>query len=225
MHALVTADELVGEREARHEATLLEPEDGREGAREEDTLDGGERDEALGKARPLVCDPAEGPVSLLLDAGDGVNGVEEVLALLRVLDVGVNEERVCLGVDVLHHDLETVEAPRLGGLHLVGETLDEVLIDDTVRGGEECKDMRNEVALVVVHAVVPVVEVLGEVDLLNRPEGGFSLLVHLPDLRPAMSRRRPATTRRCTNLMILDGEQDESALRLNQQRLHVYTIM
>ena len=42
VHALVTRDELVGEREAGHETTLLQPEDGRKGAREKDTLDGGE---------------------------------------------------------------------------------------------------------------------------------------------------------------------------------------
>ena len=126
-----------------------------------------------------------------------------------------------------HHDLEAVGAPSLSGLHFVGEVFDQVLFDDIARGARESGNTEDEVAFVVVEFVVPVVEpaVLGEVDLLDRPEGGFSLLVHLPDLRPAMSRRRPATTRRCTNLMILDGEQDEAALRFDQQRLHVYTIM
>lgn len=49
VQALVAGDELVGEAEAGHEAALLEPEDGAEGAGEEDALDGGERDEALGE--------------------------------------------------------------------------------------------------------------------------------------------------------------------------------
>lgn len=70
VHALVARDELVGEGEAGHEAALLEPEDGGEGAGEEDALDGGEGDEAVGEGRVLVRDPAQGPVGLLADAGD-----------------------------------------------------------------------------------------------------------------------------------------------------------
>ena len=42
--------------------------------------------------------------------------------------------------------------------------------------------MRDEVALIIVKAIVPVVEVFGQIDLFGSPEGGFRLLVHLPDL-------------------------------------------
>lgn len=111
-----------------------------------------------------------------------VNSVKEVGALLGLLDVGVDEKGVCLGVDVLHHDLETVEATSLRDLDLATETLDEVLVDDAVRRGEESQDMGDEVALVIVEAVVPVVQVLGQIDLLSSPEGSLGLLVHLPDL-------------------------------------------
>nr|CAD1826466.1 unnamed protein product [Ananas comosus var. bracteatus] len=48
VEALVAGDELVGEGEPGHEATLLEPEDGSAGAGEE-ALDAGEGDEALGE--------------------------------------------------------------------------------------------------------------------------------------------------------------------------------
>lgn len=101
VHALVAGDEFVGEGEAGHEPALLQPEDRGERAGEEDALDGGEGDEALGKGAALVGDPVKGPVGLLLDAGDGLDGVEEVLALGGVFDVRVDEEGVCLGVDVL----------------------------------------------------------------------------------------------------------------------------
>lgn len=100
VHALVAADKLIGEGQARHEATLLEPEDGCERAREEDAFDGGERDETLGKGRTLVADPVERPVCLLLDGGDRLDSIEEVLALCRLLDVRVNEKRVGFRVDV-----------------------------------------------------------------------------------------------------------------------------
>jgi len=41
----------------------------------------------------------------------------------------------------------------LGNLHLVAEVDNEVLVDNAVRGGEEGEDVRNEVALVVGHAL------------------------------------------------------------------------
>jgi hypothetical protein len=44
VHALVTADELVREGKTRHQAALLQPENGCERAREKYTLDGGESD-------------------------------------------------------------------------------------------------------------------------------------------------------------------------------------
>lgn len=111
-----------------------------------------------------------------------VNGVKEVCALLRLADVCVDEERVSLSVDILHHDLETIEASCLWDLYFTGETLDKVLVDNTVGGSEESEDVGDEEALVVVKTLVPVVKVFGEIDLFGGPEGSLGLLVHLPDL-------------------------------------------
>lgn len=85
-------------------------------------------------------------------------------------------------MDVLHHNLEAVEASCLWYLHLAAEALHQILVDDTIRRGEEGKDVGNEEALIVVQTLVPVVKVFGEIDLLGGPEGSFGLLVHLPDL-------------------------------------------
>ena len=112
-----------------------------------------------------------------------VNSIEEIRALLGLADVCVDEKGVCFRVDVLHHDLETVEAASLGDLYLAGESLEEVLVDDAIGGGEKREDVGDEEALVVVEALVPVVKILGQIDLLGSPEGSFGLLVHLPDLR------------------------------------------
>jgi secreted protein with Ig-like and vWFA domain len=112
----------------------------------------------------------------------GVNGIEEVGTLLGLLDVGINEERVGLGVDVLHHDLKTVEAAGLGDLNLTAEALQQVLVDNTVGSGEEGQNVGDEVTLVIVQAVVPVVQILGQINFLGGPERGLGLLVHLPDL-------------------------------------------
>jgi hypothetical protein len=54
VHALVTGDELVGEGKTGHETALLEPEDRCEGSTEEDTLNGGKGDKAVGKSGILV---------------------------------------------------------------------------------------------------------------------------------------------------------------------------
>lgn len=113
--------QLVGERQAGHEAALLEPKDGRKRAGEEDALDGGKGDEALAKGGLGVGDPGQRPVGLALDGRDcacasasgmmvvtartRLNRVEEVGAALRVADVRIDEEGVDLAVDVLHHDL------------------------------------------------------------------------------------------------------------------------
>jgi len=122
VHTLITTDELIGECKARHETTFLEPEDRRKGTREEDAFDGSEGDQALTECGTLIRYPLECPVSLALDARNSFHSVKEIFALGGILDVSVDKKRVSFGVNVLHHDLEAVEAPSLGSLDLVGET-------------------------------------------------------------------------------------------------------
>jgi hypothetical protein len=181
MEALVAGDELVREGKARHQAALLQPEDGAEGPGKEDPLHHAEGDAPLGEARHVWVAPLEGPTGLPLDGGDGVDGVEEADLLLVVLDVGVNQERVRFRVDVLDGNLEAVETPGLGALDLRHEVLGEVLVHDPVRCGKEGQHVTDEVPLVVAQ-LLPVGHVRPEIDLLRRPEGRFGLLVHLPEL-------------------------------------------
>ena len=112
----------------------------------------------------------------------GINGIEEVGALLGLLDVCIDEERVGFRVNVLNHDLESIEAASFGDLHLIAEALQQVLVDNAVGRGKESQDVRDKVALIIVQAAVPIVQILGEIDFLGGPERGLSLLVHLPDL-------------------------------------------
>ena len=93
-------------------------------------------------------------------------------------------------MNVLHHDLETVEGAGLRPAHFVGEVHDEVLVHDTVAGGKERKNVLDEVLLVIVE-VLPVLEVLSKVDLFSGPERSLFLLVHGP------------------NVIVLNGEQHE----------------
>jgi hypothetical protein len=200
VEALIAGDELVGEGEARHEPALLEPEDGAEGPREEYALDAGEGNDALSEALPAV-DPAHGPVSLAPDRGHGVDGAEQAVLLDVVADVGLEQQRIHLRVDVLDGDLEAVEGPRLGDLHVGHEAGSEVLEHDAVGGSEEGEHVGDEVPLVGGQRLVPVPGVGREVNLLRRPEGGHRLLVELPDLRET------------------DREHGEAVGGLRQQRL------
>lgn len=52
------------------------------------------------------------------------NSVEEVCALLGFADQRLDQEGVCLGVDVLHGDLETVKASGFWDLDFVAEALE-----------------------------------------------------------------------------------------------------
>jgi len=88
VHALVVEDEFVGEAEAGHEVAPLELGDGAEGAREADTLDAGEGDEAAGKTLAAV-DPVHDSVGLAADGGHGVDGTEDAVLLGAVADAGV----------------------------------------------------------------------------------------------------------------------------------------
>ena len=63
-------------------------------------------------------------------------------------------------MNVFHHDLEAVEATGLGGLDFVGETLNEVFVDNAVGCSEESENMGDKVLLVGIQPVVPVVKVL-----------------------------------------------------------------
>jgi len=56
-------------------------------------------------------------------------------------------------MDVLHCDLEAVEAARLGQLDLGRESLAEVLVDNAIRRGEESENVFDEVLLVLAQLI------------------------------------------------------------------------
>lgn len=54
-----------------------------------------------------------------------------------------------------NNNLEAVEEKHLSSLYFVGEAFDQI-VDNAIGGSEEGRDVRNEVVLVLVKAVVPV---------------------------------------------------------------------
>lgn len=84
-------------------------------------------------------------------------------------------------MDVFHHDLESIEASSFWNLNFSAEFLSQVLIDNAVRGCEEGKHVFDEMLLIFVE-FFPMLLVLRKVNFINNPEGGKSILVHLPDV-------------------------------------------
>jgi hypothetical protein len=72
-----------------------------------------------------------------------------MLPLSRLLDICVDEERIHLGMDVLYHDLKSIEATGLGYLDFIVKTLSEILIDNAIRSCKEGEHMRYEMAFIV----------------------------------------------------------------------------
>ena len=105
-----------------------------------------------------------------------------MFSLLNRVSVTIRPNRATGNVGHVHHDLETIEAARFGRLDFPAEPLDQVLVDDTIRRCEEREDVRDEMALVVVKAVLPVMEIFRKVHLLGGPKAGLCFLVHLPYL-------------------------------------------
>merc|ERR1719394_1196817 len=95
--------------------------------------------------------------------------------------MNVSMSRLYISLWMISIAMEAVEAARLRNLHLLHEPLHQVLVHDPVGGGEEGENVGHEVPLVVLQGL-PVLDVLGQVDLLRRPEAGLRLLVHLPDV-------------------------------------------
>ena len=60
-----------------------------------------------------------------------LNGIKEILPLGFVFDVCINEKAVHLRVNVFNGNLEPIEAPRLGHLHLCTEPLNLAREGDT----------------------------------------------------------------------------------------------
>ncbi len=78
MEAFVATDQFVSKAKARHESTFLEPEDGAEGAREENIFDCGKGNDPFGKAGVGGGTPFESPTCFAFYAWYCFDGVEEV---------------------------------------------------------------------------------------------------------------------------------------------------
>jgi len=179
MKTFVTANELIGEGQAWHEATLLKPKDCTKGTREEDSFNDSKGNEAFSKCAALRVTPSKGPLSFLGDTRESVNGTKEVVLLFLVAHICVKKKRVHFTVDVLDGNLHTIETTGFRELDFSSKVLNQVLIHNAIRGCKESKDMFNEV-LLIGFELLPVGVVTAEINFFNSPEASQSVLVEAP---------------------------------------------
>ena len=103
-------------------------------------------------------------------------------------------------MNVFHHHLEPVEAPRFGNLDFGHKALRKVLENDAIRSSKKGKNMLYEMSFVIVK-FLPVGHVLSKVDFIHGPETSHLIFVHLPDV------------------VVLDGQDDEAVGVLLKERL------
>jgi hypothetical protein len=87
--------------------------------------------------------------------------LKRLVPLLGFLDVGVDEETVHLRVNVFNGDLEAIKTPGFGDLHFLAESLNQILVDNSVRCSKKGKDVRNKVTLILSQCI-PVLQVLND---------------------------------------------------------------
>ena len=66
-----------------------------------------------------------------------------------VLDVCVNQEQLGFALDVLNCDLEAMETSGFGYCYLSSKVFAEVFVDNSIGSGKECKNVRDEVLVIV----------------------------------------------------------------------------
>ena len=146
--------------------------------------------EAADRVHPLEAELGLGP-----DRRDVLDRRERLGPLVVVGQVVVEQRQVELDVQRLLVQLAGQEQPGLGGVDVLVQVEHEVVGDDRVAGGEERDEPADEVPLGRASACVQVDEVVGEVDLLDRPRVADRVPVALVELRVAHRPQREVEAR------------------------------
>ncbi|KAG0456648.1 hypothetical protein HPP92_024436 [Vanilla planifolia] len=113
--AFNSRDQLIGKCEFGYKPTLLEPKYCVDSTGEEDSVDTGKGKKVLHECFGCI-DPSKSPLGLTHSASDRLDCTKKAQFCDRVLDLGLAEEVVHLGVNVLDGDPESVEGVGLGKL-------------------------------------------------------------------------------------------------------------
>lgn len=73
-------------------------------------------------------------------------------------------------MDLLDHRLKGIKRPCFGALHIHRELRDDILAHDSIRGSEESEYTKDEELFGFCQAIVPLIDVLRQVDLFCGPK-------------------------------------------------------
>lgn len=94
--------------------------------------------------------PFESPVRFVCDTRDVGYGLEEKFFLVFILAEGVDQNRVRLTVDVLHHHLKAVKTPSLRNLDLGTKSLGEIFENYPIASCKKRKHMLDKMLFIFV---------------------------------------------------------------------------
>src|SRR5258707_12107152 len=87
----------------------------------------------------------------------------------RVLYIGINKQRISFGMNVFHHNLETIKTTCLRQLHLAHKVYCKVFVYNTIACREKCQYVGYEMLFALVHTF-PMLHVIRKINLLRCPE-------------------------------------------------------
>jgi hypothetical protein len=126
-------------------------------------------------------------------------------------------------VNVFDCHLKAIKAAGFWQLNFRGKVLRQVFIDNAIGGGKKGQDVRDKVPLIGRQALLPVLQIRGQVNLLRRPKGCLRFLVHFPNLARFHSKQQQAGR---TYVSVVELETQEPAsrpARTNTTSIHAPT--
>src|SRR5690606_31737065 len=107
--------------------------------------------------------------------------IEQLVSFYCILDIGVDQKGISLGMDVFHRDLEPVEKFGLRILYFCYKVLSKVFVYDPIACSKEGQHVRNKMSFAI-SEVLPIGHVLSQVDFFRSPEASLCFFVILPDV-------------------------------------------
>jgi len=179
MKALVSWNQFIWESKTRHERSFFEPENCTEWSRKEDSFNSSKSNKSFMEWF-LFVHPFHCPIGLFFNHINILNGIKQISLLVLIFDISVNQERVCLWMNVFHSNLETIETSCLRDLNFWTELSCKILCNDSVTGGKKCKHIFYEVLFIGIE-FFPIFVILVEIDFISCPKWSEVLLVHFID--------------------------------------------
>ena len=85
----------------------------------------------------LSIHPFHSPFGFLFDDINIGDGIEKIIFLIFIFDVGIKEKGISLRMNIFHGDLKSIETASLRDLNLGAKLFCKILKDDSIWGGKK----------------------------------------------------------------------------------------